>query len=74
MIRANKANAFNPLDYFLYLVNMSNNMNYVEWDHCFSGYQILVPYEFLLWNTFFKKQKKITHEDDLQNQGSCRFC
>lgn len=74
MIQANKADAFNALDYFFYLVNMPNNMNYMEWGHCFSEYQILVPYEFLVWNIFFKKKKKRTHEDDLQNQGSCRFC
>lgn len=39
MIQANKANAFNPQDYFFHLVNMSNNMNYMEWGHCFSEYQ-----------------------------------
>lgn len=36
--------------------------------------QILVSYELLVWNLFFKKQMKITHEDDFQNQASWRFC
>lgn len=34
-------------------------MNYMEWDHCFSEYQILVPYEFLVWNISFKKKKEL---------------
>lgn len=44
-------------------------MNYIgkshAYVHCFGGYEISVPDEFLVYDLFFKnKGKLITHEDE----------